>query len=402
VAATVAQQYEQAGLPARAMRAHVTAAETATALFAYDNAIDHYDRALAMLALLPPGPGRDRDELSICHAMSAPLNARFGYASTRLQVALERAESLSAGLGEQRLRLLSLVGLFAVKFVQGHTEESYAIGRRCLELSPGHPDVLGQAHFAFAGGAASLGRLAEAIEHFELVPALTLNSPPAVVGTRPEVHARAWSAHPLLLVGRGREARHWASWAIERAQEVDHPYSLAIALAYAAITAQMDGDRATADLLAGRTVELCDRYGFAYYREWGVILHGWAHGGSVGVEAIRDALRSLDEQGAYARRPYYLSLLAQTLVDEGRRDEGAAALDAAHAAAAARHDVWWLPEILRAQASLGDAALARDRLRDAHALALRHGSTMLAARIEADATSLEPDGSRTVRERSAP
>jgi tetratricopeptide (TPR) repeat protein len=401
-AAAIAEQYEQAGLPARALAAHVAAAEIASALFAYDNAIRHYDQALTMLALLPPGPDRDQDELRICHAMSAPLNARFGYASKRLQVALERAESLSARLGEHRLRLLSLVGLFAVKFVQGHTEESYAIGRRSLELSPGHPDVAGQAHFAFAGAASSLGHLIEAIEHFDLVPALTLDSPPAVVGSRPEVHARAWSAHSLLLVGRGEEARHRATWAIDRAEEVDHPYSLAIALAYAAITAQMDGDRANADLLAQRTFELCERYGFAYYREWGVILHGWAQGGPEEVEAIREALRSLDEQGAYARRPYFLYLLAQSLIDDGRPDEGTAALDAAHAAAAARHDVWWLPEILRVQASMGQASLARDRLHDAHALAVRQGSNMLVARIAADAAQLERDGSRTVRERSVP
>jgi DNA-binding SARP family transcriptional activator/predicted ATPase len=384
VAAVVADQYDRAGLSSRAVRAHVRAAEAATALFANDDAIRHYDRALKLLAGLPSGPDRDRDELAICHAMSAPLNARFGYASTRLQHALERAADLAHGLGERRLHLLSLAGLFAVKFVQGHTEESYAVAHRSLALSADHPDVVGQAHFAVAGGATSLGRLAEAIPHFELAQELTAGYPPSLVGTRPEVHARAWSAHALWLAGRGDEAHRWADWAIQRARDVDHPYSLAVALAYAAITAQLDEDRVAAADFGQQTFDLCRRYGFAYYREWGAILLGWSSGGEAGIRQIRRGLHALDEQGAFARRPYYLYLLARCLLDEGRGEDAGAVLDAARAAATARHDVWWLPEILRLQAAQTPGAPRRALLEKSLELAREHGSVALAARTEAD------------------
>ena len=390
VAAVVADQYDRAGLTARAVRSHVRAAEAASALFANDDAIHHYERALTLMERLPPGPDRDRDELAVCHAMSAPLNARYGYASTRLQQALERSQGLAERLGERRLHLLSVVGLFAVRFVQGHTEESYALGHRALALSGDHPDVSGQAHFAVAGGATSMGLLAEALPHFEQAHELTVGYPPALVGTRPEVHARAWSAHALWLAGRRDESRHWATWAIQRARDVDHPYSLAVAYAYAAIGSQLDGDRPATAALAQETLELCRRYGFAYYGEWGAILTGWCQGGAAGAVAIREGLRALDDQGAFARRPYYLYLLADTLLDDGRADDAGAILDAARAAATARHDVWWLPEILRLQAAQTTGPTRRSLLEESLALATAQGSHALARRARADMGDRSP------------
>jgi len=384
VAAVVADHYDRAGVTAKAVSYHARAAQAASALFANDDAIRHYQRAADLLLTVPPGPDRDRDELRVRHDMSAPLNARYGYASTRLQEALERSQVLAERLGELRLQLLSLVGLFAVRFVQGHTQESYEVGQRALSLSAEHPDVLGQAHFAVAGAATSLGRPSEALPHFDVVTELTVDHPPALVGTRPEVHARAWSAHALWLVGRRDEAARAAAWAIERATVVDHPYSLAVALAYATITAQFDDDREATGVLAARTVELCRRYGFAYYGEWAAILSGWCLGGEAGIATIRTGLDHLDDQGAFARRPYYLALLARTLVGAGRGDDASAVLDAAHTAALTRHDLWWLPEVLRLQAGQATGHRRTQLLERAVACAQEQGSTALIHRATAD------------------
>ena len=198
VAAAIADHYDQAQLTSRALQFHVLAAETAVGLFANADAVHHYERAVELVTSLPAGSARDRQELDIRLAMSAPINALFGYASTRLQAALEQAGGLAERLDDERQQALTLVGLFAVRFVQGHIQESYSIGERALIVSENHPEVIGQAHFAIAGGATSLGRLDEALAHFEVVPELTMQYPPALVGTRPEVHARAWSATRLL------------------------------------------------------------------------------------------------------------------------------------------------------------------------------------------------------------
>ena len=383
-AAAIAYQYERADRPARAVPHHVLAAEVATGVFANQKAIRHYRRAAEILRHAPAGPGRDAGELAIRNAMAAPLNARYGYASTELQSVLERARDLAERLGDTRLQLLSLVGLFAVRYVQGHVAESYAIANRSLELSHLHPDATGQAHFAVAGSATSMALHEQSLPHFALAHEMCHDAAPALVGTRLEVHARAWSAHALWLLGRDEESLHWCDWAIARAEEVEHPYSLAVALSYAAITHQLRGDvRRTLDF-AGRVQEICARYEFAYYGNWGLILAGWCKGGSDGADQIREGLGRLRDQGALARQPYYLALLAETLIAAGQGDAAGVVLESARAAAAAQDDRWWLPELYRLDAQRYQGAARDGLLRRAIVLAEQQGSQALLRRAAGD------------------
>jgi len=395
-AAAAAYHFERADCPALAVPQHVLAAEVATTVFANSKAIRHYRRAAELLRREPAGADRDERELAVRAAMAAPLNAQYGYASTEVQAVLERTHDLAERLGDTRLQLISLVGLFGTSFVQGHVAESYEIAQRSLELSHLHPDVTGQAHFVMGGSSTSLGLHEQSVHHFALAHELCYGEVPSVVGTRVEVHARAWSAHALWLLGRDDDALHWCEWAIARAEEVDHPYSLAVALAYAAITFQLLGDVERTLEYASRVREICGRYEIAYYGEWGMILAGWSAGGTDGAALIRQGLGNLRDQGALARHPYYLALLAETLLSAGQADTAAALLESARAAAAAHDDRWWLPELYRLSARCRGAepagALAR-----AVALAEQQGAVALARRAAADLAELP----RTVGERSA-
>jgi DNA-binding SARP family transcriptional activator/tetratricopeptide (TPR) repeat protein len=395
-AAATAYHFERAGCPALAVPQHVLAAEVATTVFANSKAIRHYRRAAELLRQEPAGTGRDERELAIRAAVAAPLNAQYGYASTEVQAVLERTRDLAERLGDTRLLMISLVGLFGTRFVQGHVAESYEIAQRSLELSHLHPDVTGQAHFAVGGSATSLGLHEQSLRHFELAHELCYGEVPSVVGTRVEVHARAWSAHALWLLGRDEDALHWCEWAIARAEEVDHPYSLAVALAYAAITHQLLGDVEHTLDYAGRVQEICGRYEIAYYGDWGLILAGWSAGGTDGAALIRRGLGNLRDQGALARHPYYLALLAETLLSAGQADTAAAVLESARAAAAVHDDRWWLPELYRLSARCRGAEPAAALAR-AVALAEQQGAVALARRAAADLAELP----RTLGERSA-
>jgi DNA-binding SARP family transcriptional activator len=386
-AAALANHFERAGLEARAVPHHVRAAEVATAVFANQKAVRHYRRAAELLRRAAPGRDRDGDELAVRAAMAAPLNAQYGYASTELQAVLERTRELAERLGDTRLQLISLVGLFGSRYVQGHTAESYEIAGRSLELSDLHPDVKGQAHFAMAGSATSLGRHEQSLPHFALAHELCYDAPPTLIGSRTEVHARAWSAHALWLLGRDDEALHWCDWAIARAEEVEHPYSLAIAQAYAAITYQLRGDRDRTTEFADRVREICARHEFAYYGNWGLILGGWSAGGTAGADQIRQGLQNLRDQGALARQPYYLALLAETLLAAGQSDAAGAVLESARVAAAVS-DRWWLPELDRLEARRHRGPAAAGLLRRAADIAGQQGAIALARRAAADLAEL--------------
>jgi DNA-binding SARP family transcriptional activator/tetratricopeptide (TPR) repeat protein len=385
-AAATAYHFERGERPDRAVPQHALAAEVATSVFANQRAVRHYRRAAELLRQTPAGSDRDERELAIRAAMAAPLNAQYGYASAELQANFERVRDLAERLGDTRLQLISLVGLFGVRFVQGHVAESHEIAGRSLELSHQHPDVTGQAHFAVAGSATSLGRHEQSLKHFALAHELCFDAEPALVGTRLEVHARAWCAHALWLLGRDEEALHWCDWATARAEECDHPYSLAVALGYAAITHQLRGDVDRALDSARRVQEICARYEFAYYDHWGLILAGWCAGGTAGADQIREGLGRLRDQGALTRQPYYLALLAETLLSCGQRDAAGAVLESARAAAAIHDDRWWLPELYRLDARRHHGPAASDLLCKAISLAEQQGAVALADRARADLT----------------
>jgi hypothetical protein len=229
---------------------------------------------------------------------------------------------------------------------------------------------------------------AEGLRHLELAAKLASGGVWLSVGTRADVHGTAWAAHAHWLLGHDAEALSACREAIKLARAIDHPYCLAVALAYGSITHQMRRDMSELRDTVSELRELCGRYGFAYYREWGLILDGWSRTDESGVELARRGIDNLKAAGSFARMPYWLSLLADVLGRNDRHTAARASLDAALAAGKARDDLWWLPEVMRLRAAYDAAEAAIPRLRSAAQMASAHGSVGLLRRCERDLTGL--------------
>ncbi len=384
VAAQLAEQYDRSGHPARALPFYDRAAGQATSVFAHAEAVRMWQRCVELVGEMPPSRQRDERELAVLQQLLPPLNAWRGYASRQL----EAAERRTAELG-QRLHLVDTqtsasIALFATTFVQGHTAEAHRWGQRAIELAERCPELAAQAHLAFAGSGLSLGLVQLADEHFQLACRLAGDTDSLPIGTRTEVHARGWWAHARWLRGDVDGAAAAADEAVQRARLIEHPYSLAVALSYGAITHQVRGDPEALALVLSELGDLCERYAFAYYREWAVVLSGWLRGGSAGVQKVRDGIAALEQEGSLARMPYWLWLLADLHRGEGQDDAAVAVLDAATASATERDDRWWLPEVLRTRASLDPTGRADGTLARATAMAAEQGSTALLDRCRAD------------------
>jgi tetratricopeptide (TPR) repeat protein len=384
VSAQLAEQYARGGRPERAVDYYRRAADVASGTFAHAEAIRLLKKALSIVRTRAAGRDFSRQELAILEAMAAPLNARYGYSSPELQHALERAIDLAEVLGRKDSTLTGLVGLWASRFVQGNTADAHKAASRVLaSVAPGS-ELCRSAHFAFGGSSLSLGRPAEALRHFELASELTGGAYLWTVGTRPDVHGSAWAAHAHWLLGHDDAALSSCRAAIKLARAVDHPYSLAVALAYAGITYQMRHDLSELRDTVGELRELCDRYDFAYYREWALVLDGWSRTDEQGIDLARRGIDNLKAEGSFARMPYWLSLLADLSARNNQPGAARATLDAALIAGRARDDLWWLPEVMRMRAAYDDREAAVARLRSAAQLAYTHGSTALLRRCERD------------------
>jgi hypothetical protein len=247
------------------------------------------------------------------------------------------------------------------------------------------PDLANQAHFALGGTAVSLGRPALAVQSLDLAVELSRGRGISLtVGSRPEVHARAWSAHAWWLLGDVGQARAAAQEAVEDARVIGHPYSTVIAHAYAAVTAQLCGDLDALDESLEQLTALSHRHAYAYYREWALVLGGWRTGGLRGVAQCKLGVAHLSSSGALTRMPYWLALLAEAKRGIGDHTSADASLDAAWTTSLQRGDRWWLPEVLRLRAQSKPKPAALDLLRRAESLAIELDSPILAARCGAD------------------
>jgi tetratricopeptide (TPR) repeat protein len=388
VAAQLAEQYERGGRPDRALHYYRRAAQLAAAVFANSEAVRCFRRCLELLAQQPAGRARDEGELEVLLEMAPPLNAIHGFSPPQLQATLERSAQLAEKLSRLRDLMSCFVSLAAVRFVQGHATDAYLFATRALGLAEAEPKTAGHAHFVAGGTLTILGRLEEALDHFERCRELSRGSVSLLMGTLAEVHGLAFSSHALWLLGNPEQAIARCREAVELAKSADHPYSLAVALGFSAITHQLVYDRAGASEAAGELVSLCERYSFSYYGQWGVVVDGWVRGGEAGVVRIQQGIDTLRSAGQNARMPYWLYLLADVMIQAGRTAAARGILDAALAAAEQQDERWWMPEVLRARARLLSQDAAVPGLRQAAILAKNQHSRTLQARCEQDLAEL--------------
>ena len=359
VSAQIAAHYERAGETVKAVRLYRRAAEVAGRVLASEEVIRYLSRALALLRQLPQGAERDRQELAMQLAIAAPLNAARGYPSGEFEAALERSRTLGQSLGDGGAVVQSLAGLFTVHFVRGNVHRSFELGEEALKLAVAHAPLMPVSHYTIAGALSSLGELPRARDHFERAIALyePQRSQPVLPGLDVRVFSAAWSTHVLWLLGYPDQAVSRSREAIAGAEHLGLPHSVTLAHAYAALMQQFRRDRSASGAHAHSVMDLSSRYGFAYYREWGMIIEGWVASQErphEGVTMIRQGLANLRALGAETRRPYYLSLLAEALINAGQRDEARAVIDAALATAAQNSDVWWLAELHRLRGEISD------------------------------------------------
>lgn len=244
----LAYHHEMAGAKELAIDYYQRAGQVAQRLYANSDAIHLYSKALALLDLFPVGRERIERELALHQLLSVVYKSIKGFAAAEIGQSLHRAHALCHELALTDALCPILWGLFTFNYVRANVQQACAYSGELFDLAQKQSDpIIHQlAHHAMGATRTTVGELNEACQHFD--QALSLYDPSqhqrqvAMCGADLSVFCQAWSSHPLWVMGHWDHALQRSRDAIALGEQLGHPFSQALAMAYATMLFQFMHD----------------------------------------------------------------------------------------------------------------------------------------------------------------
>jgi predicted ATPase len=213
------------------------------------------------------------------------------------------------------------------------------------------------------------------------------------------VFCRSYQAHLLWHRGAPDDALAASNEAIAAASRVGSPFSMAIALDYAALLDAFRAEPQSALEHARNAISVCERHDFAYYGSIAEIVGGWAAvvagDRTAGLARLRAGLDLLKNTGAEIRLPFYYGLYAEASALNGNMSDALANIATAFAFQNKNGEMWSAADLHRRHGDLLRAAGNLPHARSAYGksiLAARQaGSTMFELRAHAMLASISGD-----------
>ena len=357
----LAYHSEQAGLTGSAITYWHRAARRDADRSANIEALNHFNRAVVLLKELPESPERDALELELLIARGAPMVTVKGYASHEIEHNYLRAKELSQENSDSEHHFLALWGLWVFHLVRGPLPKACDLAENLLSLASNqqNPDLLIRAHESVGSTYSFLGRFDEARTH--LLAAKTLYDPnrhrsQVLPYTQdPGITARIILARTLWILGEVDQVDALSQEAIGMARELEHPFTLAFALATVSwiYSTVRDADRTL--VLAEEAVALSTKYSFEVTLAWATSLQGWAlaeKGEEQGLGRLVKGLSATKAAGASLNNTFTLALLAEVYLRKKRIDEGLAAITEAQHLVLTQRERCWQAELFRLKGEL--------------------------------------------------
>ena len=363
----IAHHYLAAGQGPAALPFLKSAASVAMRRSAHVEASRYLRAGLDVVQATPDEPGYRRLEAELLLSLGVTLSAGSGYASEEVGHVFGRARDVARSLDPAANLFPILHGLYRFYYVRAELGSAFELSGEMLAIAYRQEGtaLLVEAHRAAGNCCFNRGRFEEAERH--LATALSHYRPDAhfdhryKYGLDPFIGATSIRALNSWLRGHRSEATVAARAAVDRADGMEHPYTLAWALSFAALIASLNDDLDELRAAADRLILCSDQHRFPFWRMVGLMSLGWwthrsGNGADRGVALLREGLTGWERMGSVAYVSYYKSLLARALLHDGDVNGAAHVIETALAVAELHDEVWWAPELRRLR------ALARSRL----------------------------------------
>jgi predicted ATPase len=295
-------------------------------------------------------------------AMGASLLAVKGYAAAEVQQTYLRAQHLCQHLDNPQQLFPVLRGLCSYHIVRAELRTAHALSEQLLTLAQQVHDaaMLCAAHRALGTTLFDLGAAAEALTHYTQGLALyDLQQHRAytlLYGEDTGVLCHSFAAVALWCLGYPEQGLTRSHEAVTLARQIAHPFSLALALSFAAVFHQLRREEHGTQAWAEAVISLAQEQGFPLYRARGAVQRGWTlvHQGQAreGIEEMHQGLRAFHATGAEINQPSCLALLAEAHGTMGQPEAGLAVLAEALTRAETTGERWYEAEIHRLRGAL--------------------------------------------------
>ncbi|MFG3595376.1 AAA family ATPase [Bradyrhizobium sp. RDI18] len=364
----LAHHFTEADLTEDAVTYWRKAGQRAAERSAHAEAIAHLRKGLMLIDRVAEPAERARRELDLQLVLAPVLISTKSWSAPEVEQVYLRARDLCRQAGDVAQLFTVSWGLWLVyqqrcefKTARDLLDELFALARQSTD-----PALLLQAHHAAWTTLLNLPDLTACRAHLEA--GLALYRPDAY-----RAHKFLYGSHDAAVCNRYTEAATlWplgfpeqalaaAREAVSMARELSHPFSLVLALVFAAMIYQHRREAEPAREQAEAAVAVCAEHGIAPHLEAaGRIFRGWAiavRGQAVeGIAEIREGLAAVGQTGVRIRRPFYLALLAEASARAGEIEQGLNALAEAAAAVEETGERRWEAEIYRL---IGELTVAR-------------------------------------------
>jgi class 3 adenylate cyclase len=321
-------------------------------------AAGHLQRALQLLALLPATTTRNERETALRRALVAPLVNLGGYSSPETEENLDRLGVLLEDAPPNLEAVVMLYTQSAMRLLRSDLDRVEELAQRTLRVArrSGIPNtpmlgqrILGYTALLRGDVAAADAWFTESFEEYD--PSVNRSVWP---GSPHDPLASMLAQDVLLLLQQGRldEAARRGQAALNEAQHLQSPTTLAYVLVHLGLAALVTGDYAAAAPVATALAREVDRVG--WLRGHAEALLGWlaAKSGAVdvGIKRLRGAREVAGRIQDRMWWPLFVLCEAELLVENARFQEALRVLDECRRMIDVTGQCYVRPEMLRQRA----------------------------------------------------
>ena len=336
IAAELAAHFQHGQDYERAITYLREAAQNALQRSAHQEAVLHLRTGLNLLPSLTDAPAQQQHELAMRTALGPALIATQGYTNPEVQRTYRRARELCAAMGETTAYFPVLWGLWVYDNNRGSLDTAQALANQLLRMAKQDDDLLLQAYHALGNTLFWRGDFHAAQDVMDRAIALYRAEHHREQAFRygghdPAVCCLGHGASALWARGYPDQALRQSQRAMELAQSLSHPSSLAHALGLATRVHLLRSEREQVLAHAERAIAIAEEQGFTQPLAGARLRRNWARIGQgargEALDQMRQSVDAVRDIGAANVLPAYLAQLAEAYAQTSHVTEALAALD---------------------------------------------------------------------------